>query len=441
MRKKLTIAALSSVFVFGMAASAMAIHETAPAEPGPVVSMGEKVTIDGQVRMRGYINKANDSKDSSAQTGYDTKVKLGVNAQVAPGAIGYLQLETNSDSADTYGWGNSSAAGLHTGGQKIGQMDILQAWVNYQPGSVGVKVGHMPLALGNKVFFDHTGSGDDAIVGYTTMGNTHMAALTIKFDEQTTSDASDDLDGYVALITHKASDNLTLGANLTHLVGGDAGSGELAEGMAMSNLGLTTDFKTGNISLTGDLEWQFGDYSDDGTTTTDAAGYAIRVGGTMDLGGATVGLLYGMGTGDDNAADNDNDIFVNFLTDTSYDTIIANYRASVPGTFTTYSGLSNLTLYQVNGTTSFTCPISGKNVSVKGAVSYMTLTEDTTNYGTHKEDEVGTEVDLVATWDLASGLAYKVEAAWLASGDVWMDSAGDDPDDLYFLRHSLDLTF
>jgi hypothetical protein len=262
---------------------------------------------------------------------------------------------------------------------------------------------------------------------------------------------------------------LSLGANLTHLVGGDTnplsvdtvpagaldGIGdapELANGMAMTNLGLTTDFKSGPISLTGDLEYQFGDFSDNGTTTVDAAGYAIRVGGTMDLGAAKVGLLYGYGSGDDNEGDNDNDNFVNFLTDTSTDVIIANYRAHVPGTFTKYSGLSNMSLYQVNATTSFTCPITGKNVGLKGAVSYMHLNEDlnttsdgndalTTAYAGQNEDEVGTEVDLVATWALAPGLSYKVEAAWMATGDVFKTTAADDPDDLYFLRHNLTLAF
>jgi len=460
MRKKLTIAALSSVFVFGMATSALAIHMTETAEPGPVVSMAEKLTLDGQVRVRGYINKADDEKDSASAQGYDSRVQFGVMANVAPGASAYIQLETNSGSDDTYGWGDDGSGngntyvGLHSGGYKLGGLDILQAWINYQPGSVGVKAGHMPLALGNKVFFDHTGSGDDAIVGYTSFGeNTHVAALTIKFDEQATNDSTDDLDGYVALITHKVGDNLTLGANITHLIGGaDDGLGELVGGMAMTNIGLTTDFKTGNISLTGDLEYQTGDYTATPSTTMDANGYAIRVGGTMDLGAAKVGLLYGYGSGDDNENDNDVDTFLNFLTDTNYDTIIANYRAHVPGTFTKYSGLSNLSLYQVNASTSFTCPISGKDVDLKGAVSYMHLNEDlnttsdgndalTTAYATQNEDEVGTELDLIATWHLTPGLDYMVEAAWMATGDVFKISATDSPDDLYFLRHRLTLSF
>lgn len=503
MKKTLTAAALSSLMVLGLATSALAIHATDTAEQPMVVKGNTKVTVDGSVRERGFYDKANAVENRNGNTGYDSRVQLGVNAQVSDQASGYVRLESGAGSGDTDQWGNGGAAGLHTGGTKLGALTILEAWVNYNPGAWGVKVGHMPLALGNKVFFDHTGSGDDAIVFYSNLGDaTHVAALTIKFDEQTLGDHTNDLDGYVALITHKVSDSLNLGANWTYLRGGDERPGslaalgimangdlftaptgnfygdtgyELAAGMSMSNIGLTADGKIGAIDYMADLEFQFGDVANydmaGNTLTVDANGWAAKLGANYDLGAGKIGILLGYGSGDDDTdvnkdlADGDNsldhDAYINFLTDTSYDTIIAGYRAAIPGA-NSYAGtagitaangrntgLSNLTLIQLKGSTKVVCPLTGKDLSLLATASYMKLTEDMIN-GTQSDgsanevDNVGTELDLVATWALTAGLNYKVEAAYMWTGDVYeVETLGNstNPDDLAFIRHSLDLKF
>ena len=83
------------------------------------------------------------------------------------------------------------------------------------------------------------------------------------------------------------------------------------------------------------------------------------------------------------------------------------------------------------------------------SLSYMRLSEDMIN-GTTKSGKdslvngVGTELDLIATWALTAGLTYKVEAAYLWTGDVFETAAngrGHNPDDLAFLRHSLEVKF
>ena len=498
MKKTLTAAALSSLMVLGLATSALALHETETSETPTVAKGASKITIDGSVRERGMYDRNNAADDAPGVSLYDSRIQLGVNAQVSEQATGYIRLESGADSGDTDQWGNGSATGLHTGGDKLGSPTILEAWVNYQPGIWGVKAGHMPLALGNKVFFDHTGSGDDALVFYANLGEaTHVAGLTIKFDEQFTNDGSDDLDGYVALVTHKVNDALNLGANWTYLRGGaDSGLAipgaafdpitgdlvasptvlgyELAAGMSMSNIGLTADGKVGPISYLADLEMQFGDVAnyDDGadSTTVDANGWAAKLGANYDLGVGKVGLLFGYGSGDEDSEHNDDladggdldhDAFINFLTDTTYDTIIAGYRSAIPGANSWASpagtgaangrntGLANLTLYQLNGSTKVVCPLTGKDLSLFASASYMQLSEDMIN-GTdddgseHEVDNVGTEVDLVATWALTAGLNYRVEAAYLWTGDVYeTETLGDSSDtqDLAFIRHSLDLKF
>lgn len=475
MKKTLTAAALSSMLVLGLAAQALAVHDTAPAETPTVAKGTSKITLDGSVRERGYYNKSTNTTDQSpGATGYDGRVQLGVNAKVSDQATGYVQLESNTGNSDSYTWGTPTGGALMDGGNKgTGtSMNILQAWVNYKPGPWGVKAGHMPLALGNKIFFDHTGSGDDALVFYVDPNAaTHVGALTIKFDEQGNGDNSNDLDGYVALVTHKLNDNVNLGANWTYLRGGDTdpnavapATPELMPGLSMSNIGLTADGKFGAISYMADAEFQFGDYSSNGTTTVDASGWAAKVGADYDLGVGKVGLLVAYGSGDDNGnTDNSRDQFVNFLTDTTYDVIIPGYLSAVPGTATygwgnggtnnKNSGLSNLTIIQLKGSTKTVCPLTGKDLSILGTLSNIRLSEDMLTYNTATgvagaaragEDSVGNEIDLIATWALTPGLNYKVEAAYLFVGDVYQTAAtgnGADPDDLMFLRHSLDLKF
>lgn len=450
MKKTLTAAALSAVMVLGLASSALAVHATDTAEEPMVVAGPSKVTVDGGVRLRGAYNKADPTPDSTADTYYETRVQLGVAAKVSDQSSAYVRLESGYFKDDNYTWGQDQYGvpwggyNLFNGGAKSGGLNILEAWVNYNPGAWGVKAGHMPLALGNKIFFDHTGSGDDAIVFYGNLNETtHVAALTIKFDEGAKNQSHDDLDGYVALITSKISDTLSLGGNYTYLRGRDALAGTVPmslDDFGLSNLGLTADGKIGPIDYMADVEFQFGTVSD--SSDVDAGGWAAKVGANYDLGVGKVGLLFGYGSGDDDNNDDTLETYVNFLTDTSYDTIIVGYRSAVPAT-NQYrnglglepknTGLSDLTLFQLNGSAKTVCPLTGKDLSLFASASYMQLSED--NF--IGEDEVGTELDLVATWALTAGLNYKVEAAYLFSGDAY----GNDPDDLAFVRNSLDLKF
>ena len=482
MKKTMTVAALSSVLVLGVAASSFAAAAAATTT-GVVAKGASAITLDGSIRQRGMYDKDNPLNDTPGRTGYDTRVQLGVQAKVSDQATGYLKLENGAGNSDIDTWGNASAVGLTNGGNKMGGLNILEAWINYQPGVWGVKAGHMPLALGNKVFFDHTLSGDDALVFYVNPSEaTHIGALTIKFDEQNNgayninatdaanraaADNSDDLNGYVALITHKLSDSVNLGANWTYLRGGSTAEAgqpvELLRGLAMSNIGLTADGKIGAISYMADAEFQFGTFSDNGVNTQDASGWAMKLGGNYDLGGGKVGLLFGYGSGKDQrdsdltdaiANNETQDQFINFLGDTTYDTIITGFRSPIPGAGWSNatgrnSGLSNLTIYQLNGSTKVACPLTGKDLSIFGSLSYLQLSEDITRYldtagNPVWVNDVGTEIDLIANWALTPGLSYKVEIGYLIVGDAYETAgtgAGKDPDDLKFIRNSLELKF
>ncbi|MFW8602116.1 alginate export family protein [Desulfobacterota bacterium M19] len=475
MKKTLSTAALSTVLVLGMAASAFATHGTQPDQTSAVSAAGAaKITLDGSIRERGRMQKTDSVKDTPNSSFYDGRIRLGIKAH-AEHVTGYVQFESQGDStannpqSDTYTWGGQQP-GLFNGGQKHNTLEVLQAWIDYQPSNWGVKVGHMPLALGNNLFFDHTGYGDDAVMAYGTFSGTHVAGILIKaYDGK--KDHTNDLDAYVALATHQFSDNLDGGINYTYATTGtdatwagmtaattpDAGFSASGApiGFELSNVGINANYRQDKLSFLADGEFQFGHISDNGTATVDAEGWAVKLGANMDLGAAKVGLLYGYGSGDDKTG-SANHSFVTFLSDTNYDTILAGYEAYVPGTNfgglgqATHSGLSNLSEYQINASTKTTCPITGKPLAIMASATYLRLNEegaaalDTDSAGNNylgNDKTVGTELDAVATWTLAPGLIYKVEAAYMFTGDAWNTTASSDPDNLYFLRHRLEFTF
>lgn len=452
MKKILSLAACSAL-VLGFAATASAIHMEAPAQTSPVVAKGGLIHLDGAVRMRGASETRGltDSTDTS-NSNYDGRVRLGVHVQTSDAISGYVLLSSGNDHDDTYTWGEDAGllGSLNNGGNMHsatadGGLSILEAWINYMPSNWGVKVGHMPLSLGHKVFFDHTQYGDDAIVAYMNPSDaTHLGALTIKVSELSAI-STDDTDAYVVFATHKVSDALDLGVNYTMIHAGswvqeNALSG-INDSANFSNLGVTVDGMVGAISYGLDGEFQFGDSLTAATNGSidSAKGMAFKGNVDMDLGGAKVGALLGWTSGDDDADDGDDSTFFDLLSDTNYDTLIVGYRHAVPGNADNQYG--NLLTVQLNGSMATKCPLTGKDLKLKAAVSYMKLNQTIGN----EDDNVGTEADLFATWTLGNGLIYKVEAGYLWSGDAYATNMNignaDDSANGYFLRHRMELTW
>ena len=457
MKKVLISAAVSTALLVGSAA---------------VASAGA-IELDGYLRTRGVIDKANTAKDSASNTYYDQKAAIGVKGKVSDEVTGYMRLETGTSNKDKYIWGGETNAELQAGGYKNddSSMRLVQAWIDYKPSFWGVKVGHQPLALGEKLFFDHTKYGDDAINLYGDLAGTQFNLIGIKLQERqayadgvaTGSGNTNDVDAYVVNLSRVFGDSFTGGLNYTYLKGGTEDNNPITNpfpGMRMSNLGFDGKFKFGALNVTADFEKQFGTLKDDGTGLAntalaahklDAQGYAYQLTGDYAMGNSSVGLLYAVGSGDDNPNDTNNDTFVDFLSDVPYQVYIPGYRAGVPGAFglgngdvngnDRFTGLSNLTVYQVNAKTEteFIKPLT-----LFGSLSYLQTTEDVnTNIGgtARMEDSLGTEIDMVATWKLTENLAYMVEAGYLFAGDAWKTAANNDPDNMYFLRHGLSLSF
>lgn len=429
--KKIIILAVNTSLVLGLAGTALAIHGEIPAETSNVVAKKDvQIGIDGSIRMRGFTQK-DTVLNSSHKSAYDGRVRLGVASKVGAEVSGYLQLETwnGSNSAkDTYTWGGNN---LHDGGATKGSLQVLQAWIDYNPNMFGIKVGHMPISLGNKLFYDHTGSGDDAIYAYLNPNkNYEVGCLIVKLDDSddSASTATSDTDMYSFLLDAKINNSMKFGFNAT-----DVNTHHL--GVDTYNIGTYLSDKIKNFSYLIDVEFQLGDHE----TDIDKEAYAVLLSTKYDLGKGYLGFLTGSGSGDDNSSTN-NENYTTYLTDTKYHVIIPGYRFTVPGQANKNTGLANMLLVQINGGTKGVCPLTKKDIDIKLTISWMQLNEELTVFGT-KVDDIGVEIDLFANWKLTSGLVYKVEAGFLLAGDVWSNSIIGDQDDAYYVRNGLELKF
>lgn len=415
--KRILAIAISALFVLGLAATAFAIHAEIPSETQAVVAKGTtQVTLGGSIRVRGETRQNTtdfDDDNPDRQNGYDQRVRLSAAAQVADNVDGLIMLEAgNGPQADAWTWGNFNS--------HPGEVDILQAWINYKTDAVGVKVGHMPLALGNLLFFDHRKFGDDAIVVYADPAEgVHVAGLTIKFDEGDPLSA-DDIDGYVVLGTY-TTDTLSLGGDITwlHIKADPAGPDNLY------NLGVRAKVNAGAANIKADVEIQSGS-DETGAADVDYAGMAVLLGADMKAGGNTIAVELGYGTGDEGKADETTQ-FINFLSSgVPYVGFVYNTR--VAGACGIQTGLCGTTYLKG----SVTAPVT-EAIKVKADALYLLATEE----NAAGEDEIGIEIDAKMTYSLARNLVYWIEGGYLLAGDFY----GASPDDAYALRHGIELSF
>jgi hypothetical protein len=436
--KKFLAIVISTLFVLGLACSAFAIHAEIPSETQAVVAKGEtQITLGGSIRVRGEArNNTSDFNDDIVdhRSAYDQRVRLSLDATVSDNVQGFVQLEAgDGDTADTWTWGDANGAtGTYPkGNAKRGEVGVLQAWLLYTNDIANLKVGHMPLALGNLLFFDHRKFGDDAILIYKDIENIHLAALTIKFEENGPV-ISDDANAYVGLAVLKG-EGFNAGADITWV---NDNSGFLApdEALDLFNVGLRADATFGTVSVKGDVEFQTGNASD----TADFAGYAVFAGLDVDLGTAKVALEGGVGSGDDTTTADDIETFITSLSSgVPYIGFVYGTRAASACLSGTASnpGICNTTYVKFSASGNATDAFS-----LRGDVIWLSATEDVSIRGGTPDTDLGFEIDAKGTYDLARNLKYWVEGGYLFVGDAYNDAA-DSADDAYAVRHGIELTF
>lgn len=494
--KKTLIALLSVTVVLVFTVSAFALHavpEMFEYTPSVVKSKKAMIELGGQIRIRGFFITDADFDDETGdnRANYDQRVRLNLKATVSPNTLGFIELETGNDgSADTYTWGNcsSAATGLYGQGNcKPDDMFIRQAYIAHQGTGLlgrlsGFKAGHMLLALGNGLFFDHSKFGDDAIVLWTSMGNgTEVSLTTIKFSERTNT-FSDDANAYV--ITGETSMNgINLSGDITWVNDKDVTGAAMASGGApgtiknktdLWNLGLRGDTNMQGINIYGDIELQTGEierfYTDSAGALgdLDLSGWALLIGADMNVGNFTVTGEFAYGSGDEidsstSAGVDGGDDYEGFITSLSsgehytylYDDKVRT-AAQALGTSTTTGGAAGITDSGLTNTWYLNLGASTRvnpDVKVSGDIYYLQAAEDVAIMGATKadgsaemDDELGWELDGKIEYQIDTNLVYYIEGGILFAGDAYRvgtSTAGSnkDPDDPYSVRHGIILKF
>jgi hypothetical protein len=413
--KKLLAIVIGALFVLSFASSAFAVHAEIPAETQAVVAKGEtQITMGGLIRVRGWWRKnivGGLPFDNKSGSWNDQRIRLYTDARVSPNVQGYVMLQGD------WKWGSNNQG-------KVGGVDVLQAFVTYTGSGLfgvpaGLKIGHMPLALGHKTFFEHTNDGDDAIVLFVNpTKQVHISLLSIKLCGDgglcggSPTDNTDDTDGYVALITY-AADIGTFGANYTYLNNSD---GELS----LSNLGLHAGGQVAGLGYKGEVNLQFGDVN----PTQDAEGWSVMLGVNYKVDPVNLKAEFGYGTGDDGP---DVEQFISFLNAVPHYTFVYDYQMSTAGGCTN-CGLPNTTYYMVGLDYNPT-----KNLKTK--VNGFLLRASEAPAGTDKD--VGWEVDAGLVYTIAKNLKYYFDIGYFDAGDFW----GPGADEATAIRQQFILSF
>lgn len=475
--KKYLALILGAVFVLGFAASAFAIHAEIPAETQATVAKGTtQITLGGELRFRGEMtgNKSDFNSDKADnQAYYDSRVRLYVDAVVTPNVEGFIQVEAGNGiegkSSDLWLWGNTNgtafnttgnknASGLYNeGDSKRGALNILEAWIVYKGSGLlgipaGLKIGHMPLALGNKLFFDHTKFGDDAIVLFADpTKELHVGVLTIKFREgnyqanQSPLGENDDANAYVALFNYRTKE-FGLSGDVTH-VDDQTGAGAGVNGLAGNpknpvhfwNFGLRGDANVSGLGIMGDVEVQAGKVEN---LDVKFRGWAAMAGLNYKLDPVKLSLEWAYGSGDDKADDKVS-AFVTSVSYAQHYTYVYDYRTVNACNQSSAGGLCNTWYIKAGAEANLAKDLSGlvnvyflqaakKEFGVAGLGGNSTASKN-----------IGTEVDAKLTYKIDRNLSYWVEGGYLFAGKFWQDvpATGGQHDNAYAVRHGIALSF
>jgi len=404
-------------------------------------------------------------EESNSTALYSTNAYITIDAKVSDNVQGYMELETSG--------GNSRQSGLYVWDsyeEKPNEnLKFRQLWMLYKGSGLlgvpaGIKIGHMPLTLGEKQFLNHERFGDDAILVYVEpTKELFLAAATVKLNEGYIELSGDDIDANVILGTYKLDKDNTVGINYTYI---DCDDVDLAtgvpigvNGLSLQNLGLHANGQIAGVTYAAEFDTQFGKLqAQPGSALDDQKyrGWAIFVKGGYAIPDTSLTLRgsFAMGSGDSDIDDNKTE---EFQTTMGYDTLsplaryvhytqiyertinTAAFLQSVGGPFRN-TGIANTTYYNLGLDLAPTKDIS---LSLDGFILRATKTGAWEDFvGSSVSKSVGTEVDFKGSYKIAKNLTYFVEAGIFSPGDFYKDAyLIDDDKTVKQVVHGINLTF
>ena len=476
MKKYLAIV-LGVLFILSFAVNAFAIHAIGE-DDFPVIGKEGQITLGGKILVRGWyfdnVTGISGSKvvpgDTESAAFYTTNINLSLDAKVSDNIRGMVELETargGSANSGLYIWGDAKR-----GYDSKPNADILvrQAWIQYTGAGLGtpagIKIGHMPISIGEKQFLNNERFGDDAIlVWIDPTKELHVVAGTVKLNEGDALSHTDDLDGYVILGTYMLNKDNTLGANFlwAHSDGNVPALGDTIniDTLNFYNVGLHANGKVAGLTYAAEYDRQFGKAKGVllGDSDLNPKGWAIMAKVGYQLDPVNLRASFAMGSGDSDANDEDLNEFqtlqgpdygatarlVHYTQ--IYERTVRTAAASAILTTTTNgnttnTGIANTTYYNLGADVT---PVKELSISLDGFLLRATKTgawEDIVGDSVSKK--IGWEVDSRISYKLAKNLTYFIEAGIFKAGDFYKDAFVDDGAEKKTVTqavHGLALTF
>ncbi len=474
--------------VFGFAASAFAMHADIPSETTAAIAQGDtQITLSGQIRVRyDWRHVGFNSSDSQPEINFmNERLRLGVLAKMSPNTTGFIELTSETDSAqadpDNLVAGSSGAAAgslgyatTHSfgsgqvGNEFKGVVSIRNMWILYHGTGLlgvesGLKVGHMPMSLGTGLFFDHTYFGDDGLIVYTfPVKELEIAGVIDKATEGNLLSGasatgrlslSDKATGYVLLANYKPSKTTAISADVTYFDAQNLGdtivpsttSAATASGhfpsLHLWNWALRGNTEVGGLRLKADVEIQGGKIAmSKGTGASDVSerGYAAQVGAGYTLDPVMLDVELGYGSGDNGKSATKSKTF--FTAQGPESTFGDPYRYShgVQGPYVynyrtnnaanlAFGGLQNTEYLRVGGNTNLT-----KDLNFDAAFFYILAPEEITasnaslyGFSSANVAAAGYKASHDVGPEIDTKFTYKIDKGlqtWVEGGYLW---AGD----------------
>jgi hypothetical protein len=406
-------------------------------------------SFSGYYRLRGfaYDNEAlADDSESSANGSrayYDQRLRVQTVFNVAEG----LSVTARFHAMDRV-WGQYETLNISTSSQQWQKDNIYwhRAYMTFKTAIGKFDAGYQSGGTWGTVYGDTEADGRARIKYTGVFGPWIALALTEKAKELDGADgatADEDWDTYAVAGIYRW-DGGQAGLLLYYLVDG-AGTGAAALGMPYVGDGPSTSTwlvpipymkaNFGPLYVEAEFIYLYGTTDFDGAPEdVDWEGLGWYVYGKYNLGPAYVGAQYAFRAGDDPTTRE----YEAGYPGSDYNPCVLLWNDNTSGVgsnagYTTGAGIANGSLVQVFGGFS---PM--ENLSLKASVTYAWA--DYTADGV--DDEIGTEIDLEATYKIFDNLEYWIGFGYLMAGDWYKGTDSSfETDDGWLIMHKLQMSF
>ncbi|MBW7956935.1 MAG: alginate export family protein [Deltaproteobacteria bacterium] len=407
-------------------AAAVTVAWTAPASAD--------VTFNGEYRARGEYRNNQDFNDTDTVADDDNRAFIGQRIRLTANAQASDDVSVKITLQDTRLFGADGTNGLLTDTQQTNQqVDIHEAYLNVTnifDTPVNFRIGRQELNYGDQRLIGSFGWSNNARAfeglkfNYVQDGiNVDLFRMTLTETTSATAGSNDDttLTGVYATLGQLIPNN-TLDVYLLNVHTG-VGGGTIGD--ERYTIGARLAGSAAGLDYTVEFPYQFGEVSN--TVDIKAWALAAKVGYTIP--GAPmnlrIGAEYDYATGDDNPNDNDNETF-NQLFPTNHG------HFGIGDVVNTWSDIQAWSL-------NASADISEK---LRVYVAYWNYTENEatgvdhgSTTGAGADDELGSEIDLVATYKYNNNLTIEAGAARFMPGDgITPAGTSDDDQDWAYLQ-------